>query len=303
MSKQPVTPRLPLFQPTELRDQMRFFQVPARGWAWGLLALLLAAALVFAAMLIGNVAMMLDPAFAASLFETGASGSLTDVTSALVMTPAVFLINNLSIAAFIPVAVLASWLIYKQGFGWLSSVVGRFRWRWWGMALAVFAIGYAIYYAIQLALFGPQSFFGDMSWRSSSLVLIIGIVLTTPLQCAGEEFLVRGLVARSIAAIIRPRLIGLAASAIGSSLLFMWLHSAADVWLNSYYTCVGLMLWWLVWRTGGLEAAVAFHIINNLMSEINVPFTDISQMMDRSAGQGSPWILLDLGVQLILVLL
>lgn len=267
-----------LFQPVVLKDSMRFFQVPAMAWWWGLLGLVAFGGLLFLTMLLGSQLMnWVDPR------------ALAQNTT----TPAIFLLNNVWIAAIIPASVFVSFWFYRQGFGWLSSVIGRFRWKWFLLPLGVFVVGYIIENLIELLLFGANGYgLSGLTWQPTSLVMIVGIVLTTPLQCAGEEFMARGIVSRLIAAVIPQRQIGLILAAVGSSGLFMWLHSADDNWLNCYYFSTGLVLWWLAYRTGGLEASIALHMVNNLFSEWMLPFQDISGMFDRSAGTGSPAMLI-----------
>ena len=43
----------------------------------------------------------------------------------------------------------------------------------------------------------------------------------------------------------------------------------------------------LAYRTGGLEAPVALHVVNNLASEVSLPFIDIGDIFNRSAGTAS----------------
>jgi membrane protease YdiL (CAAX protease family) len=252
------------------------------------------AALTLVSMLIVSVVMVVtDPVVAAAALR-GES----------VTTPLAFLWNNISIAFFIPIAVLVSWLFYRQGFGWLVSVTGRARWRWFGLVLGVFIVGYAVNYGISTVVYGVDGMgWTQLSWQSTSLFLIVSVLVTTPFQCAGEEFLFRGALSRLIGGIIPAKWVGLVASAVLSSAAFMALHSASDVWLNINYFSVGLMMWWLAYRTGGLEASIAFHVVNNLFAEISLPFTDISGMFDREAGSASALVLIDLAFQVIMVVI
>ena len=49
-----------------------------------------------------------------------------------------------------------------------------------------------------------------------------------------------------------------------------------------------------VWRTGGLEAAVALHVCNNMISEITLPFGGLAEMFDRGAGTAGPETLIQM---------
>ncbi len=103
-----------LFLPVELKDYIRFFQVPARKWWWALAALAAYAAAYF----------MLDLFVAPLLFGTFAQDTWIGNTGT---TPMYFLLNNIYISLDIAVCTALAWLFFRQGFGWLVSVVGRFR--------------------------------------------------------------------------------------------------------------------------------------------------------------------------------
>ena len=281
-----------IFLPTELTDYMRYQRVPARRWWWGFITLPSLAVAFIVVILLGSIPMvMIDPT------------AVFDLTGFKV-TPEIFLINNVIIAAMIPVTVLLSWLIYRQGFGWLTSVTGRFRWKWFWIPLGVFAAGYAVQMAIEIAILGPADYgLLDMRILPTTTFMIVAILLTTPLQCAGEEYLVRGGVARSLAALIPNKVAGLILAAVGSSAVFMLLHGAGDPWLNIVYFSMGLVLWWLAYRTGGLEASIALHVVNNLFAEFMMPFSDFSDLFERGEGTGSPVLLISVAVEIVLVLL
>jgi uncharacterized protein len=140
-----------------------------------------------------------------------------------------------------------------------------------------------------------------LSWRPYSLFLIIGILVTTPLQCAGEEYGVRGLAARVVGSYGSPR-VSFWVAALLSSVLFMFLHAAQDPYLNAFYFTFGMAASWMVWRTGGLEASIAMHVVNNVLSEATMPFSDISGMFDRQTGSAGVWDVLPLAVVMVLSL-
>jgi membrane protease YdiL (CAAX protease family) len=273
---------------------MRFFQTPARPWWWGLIALAAyAAASLLIVVIAGVVLAIIDPEF------TNAT-----IGGRIVTTPTVFLVNNIAIALDIVVCTALSYAFFRQGFGWLVSVVGRFRWKWAAIALGIFAAGYAIQMVVDILVEGSSSFgLNDLTLKPYTWLLIVGILVTTPFQCAGEEFQARAFLPRLIAAIIPFRWVGLVLSALVPSVVFMLMHDAQDPWLNFNYFCVALMMWWLAYRTGGIEASIALHVVNNLFSEWTMPFTDISDMFDRSVGTGSPTVLIYLAVQLALVVI
>ncbi len=55
-------------------------------------------------------------------------------------------------------------------------------------------------------------------------------------------------------------------AALVTATLFALAHGAQDPWLFSDRLAFGLVASWLAWRTGGLEAPIALHAANNLVS-------------------------------------
>ncbi len=198
------------------------------------------------------------------------------------LTPALFLANNIGIALMIPCAWLGL-IIYGQKPRWLSSVTGRLRWGWMLRLIGLITIPYLILQTVDALLLSGLP---DFSWKPYSLFMIASILLTTPLQCAGEEYGTRGLINRVLASYGSPR-VSFWIGAVGSSLVFMTLHVAADPYLNAFYFTFGMVACWMAWRTGGLEASIAMHVVNNVFSMAYFPFTDFSNAMDRSVGAAS----------------
>lgn len=208
----------------------------------------------------------------------------------LIATPAIFISNNIGLALLTPVSFVIARLLFKQKGGWLSSVVGRFRWSWFAWCLAVLAPIWLVTGGFELWLTLRS---GDvvLAVNDDTWVMLIGVLLTTPLQCAGEEFSDRGLINRAASSFIKHPVAGPLLGALVSSALFMAAHSAQDVWLNGFYFAFGMIACWLTWRTGGLEAAIAMHVVNNLVTLSVAPFMDISGLFDRGESTATPMAL------------
>ncbi|WP_455130718.1 CPBP family intramembrane glutamic endopeptidase [Propionibacterium acidifaciens] len=213
-------------------------------------------------------------------------------------TPALFIANNVGLACSIPIVWLVARL-HGQPIGFVHSVIGRFRWRWFGWCLAVLLPIWIVFTVADAFLEGGG--LDGLAVNGDTVVLILGILLTTPLQCAGEEWFFRGGINRLVAGCFpqRTKTLGIVSALVGgavSSFCFMLAHMAQDPWLNIGYFCFGAAACLLCYCTGGLEASTAMHIINNMTAMALMPFSDISHMMDRSEGTGSPWSLLQLAV-------
>lgn len=214
-------------------------------------------------------------------------------------TPGIILANSVALALLVPAALLLS-LIAGQPAGFLHSVAGRFRWGWCFVALGIAFVGMAAYTGLTILLDGGVGSLG-LSVSSYSWWLFVGLMLVTPFQAAAEEYLLRGVLFRTVAAWLPTERAGLVVGALVSSFVFMLLHSASDPWLNLMYFAMGLAFAWLTTRTGGLEAAIAVHVANNMIGMALVPFQDINLLFDRAAGAGSPVVLIQLAAVLIVV--
>ena len=198
------------------------------------------------------------------------------------ITPTFFLANNVALGLSIPLAFLLSRWPFGQPGGFVSSVIGRLRWRLLLTYMAAISLPWLVVMALSL-----WSGRGALQINADTWVLAVGILLTTPFQAAGEEYLFRGIGYRAFASFFRNPAIAIPFGGVLQALLFMSAHGAGDATLNAHYLLFGLIAAWLVWRTGGLEAAIAVHVVNNLTSEAAMPFTDISQMFDRQEGVAS----------------
>lgn len=267
--------------PVEPREYHEFLRTPRLRWWRPVLALLMGAGLFLVANLVFTVpAMFYDMSTGLTTIENYTS------LDAIVVTPAFFLANNLSLAACVPIAGLTQWACFGQRPRWMSAVTGGFRWRWFGECVVWILPIFLASLLLDVVLGGLP----EVRPNPNTVFMIAAILLTTPLQSAGEEYLLRGLGQRAIAAWL-PRMAGLVVSTGITAVVFMLLHGAGDPWLNAFYVVFAVAASGLAWRTGGLEAAVAMHAVNNVVSMTFLPFTDFSDMFDRTSGVGSPAVL------------
>ncbi len=279
-------PPKPSVLPVEPREYHEFLRTPRLRWWRAVLALLMGGALFFAASLVFTMpAMFYDIAAGRTKLEDYTS------LSSMQMTPAFFLANNLALAACVPIAGLTQWACFGQRPRWLSSVTGGFRWRWFGECVLWILPLFVVSLLLDV-LFGGLD---GLRVGPDTVFMALAILLTTPWQAAGEEYLLRGLGQRAVASWL-PRRAGLVVSTAVTAGIFMYLHGAGDPWLNAFYLFFAVTGSLLAWRTGGLEAAVALHAVNNLVSMVFLPFTDFSDMFDRSAGTGSPAVLVQMAI-------
>jgi membrane protease YdiL (CAAX protease family) len=249
----PVTP--PGAPPHDL-PQPYALLMRTRDWSWWrpLLGLLLFAVLyTVASLLIG---------FTAAISGLGVD-LLVDLTDA-----GVLLLTNISLIIAIPMIWLC-WLVpHGLRIGWSSSVLGRLRWRlfvpltWRALASLGAAVALTVLIGVLAGpggLTGPASSYG---W------LVLVVLFTTPLQAAAEEYVFRGYLSQAIAGWVgRPRA-GALVAAVVSAVLFSLAHAPPGGVFSQaflYRFAIGLALSAVVWLTGGLEAAIVLHAVNNVV--------------------------------------
>jgi len=208
-------------------------------------------------------------------------------------SPLVFLLGNVSLAALIPCAMLTIWAVHGIRPGFLSSIRGRIRWSWLlacsGAAFVVVLAGLAVSFLIPV---DPDAEMLDptLAPLSTFIALAAVIVLTTPLQAAGEEYAFRGYIAQAISAWVRFPVVPIVITA----LLFAFAHGSQNLPLFLDRFVFGLVAGYLVVRTGGLEASIALHAIYNVaVLLVGAAYADFG---DQLMSTDAPWSLVVFGV-------
>ena len=181
-------------------------------------------------------------------------------------TPLGLLANNLSIAMILPAVLFAVFAVHRERPGWLSSVEGVLRWDLLGRLFAVALALVMVFFAATFVV--PPVGLGDFDPPPAGrlLGLFAVIALTTPLQAAAEEYGFRGYLTQAMCSWFSRPSRGTVVAGVVTAFLFALAHGSQDPWLFSDRLAFGLVASWLAWRTGGLEAAIALHVANNLVS-------------------------------------
>ncbi|MDR2999433.1 MAG: CPBP family intramembrane metalloprotease [Microbacterium sp.] len=186
--------------------------------------------------------------------EVAASGGMD------LADPVTFVVAMFSIILLLPALLIASRVVSGRGLGLLSSVSGRLRWGWMlrclGLAAAVFALQTSISMGVSLAQ-GEGLFVSGATVQPWPMLLLV--ILLVPLQSATEEYVFRGFLMQAVGSWLKHP-----AFAILLPLpLFVFGH-LYDVWGMLSVAAFALAAGWLTWRTGGLEAGIALHVVNNV---------------------------------------
>jgi len=118
---------------------------------------------------------------------------------------------------------------------------------------------------------------GLKEFTAATATSAVVVLLTTPLQAAGEEYLFRGYLLQAFGSFLRNRWVAV----VGTATLFALAHGAQNFPLFFDRFAFGLIAGWLVTRTGGLEAGIALHAVNNFVAfGLALSFGDLSATLN-----------------------
>lgn len=208
-------------------------------------------------------------------------------------------VDLLLIASVIPFVLLAAGWIGRRPAGTASSVAGGLRWRWLGVCLLVALPVLALSCGIVLLLPGQEvapSGWADMEVFLPAMAMLVVLV---PLQSAAEEYVFRGWLLQSVGAFFRSPWCAVAPQAV----LFAAAHGWGTLWGFAELVVFGLLAGGLTVRTGGLEAAIGLHAVNNLLAfGLSAAAVDGLSSEETAADATLPLVVIDLaGVALYTV--
>jgi uncharacterized protein len=204
-------------------------------------------------------------AAAAVVLVALATGVTPNLALLNLVDPWVLLITNVSLILLIPAVWLAWAVAHGMAIGWSASVLARIRPRlflpYTRMALLTLGVGIGLSIGIGLLL-DAGSVTGPVP-RLGWLLLVV--FLTTPLQSAAEEYLFRGYLSQMVAGWFRSHRVGAITAAVVTAAVFSLAHAPEDFWTFLDRFVFALAASATVWLTGGLEAAIVLHAVNNVL--------------------------------------
>lgn len=188
--------------------------------------------------------------------------------------------------------ILLTWLVTRvfHGLkpGWLSSVRPRIRWTYFFacLAVSVLALIATLVVSAVVGAIAPSSDQGVGSdgvndFTATTRDFLLVILLLTPFQAAGEEYVFRGYLTQAFGGITGSKAIAV----VGPALLFALAHGAQDppVFVDRF--AFGLVAGILVISTGGLEAGIAMHVLNNFFAYgLALAYTDMGSALNPTGG-------------------
>jgi membrane protease YdiL (CAAX protease family) len=175
--------------------------------------------------------------------------------------PVVLALSLSSVAVLLPSVWLARLIMGPRPVGLLSSIAGRLRWRWMARLIPAVVIAYGastLFSILLLPLLTGESI-PPAVVSSSTWTVVLVAVLLVPLQATAEEFFFRGYLAQTIGGWLKHPLFAILLPVP----LFTISHPQYDVWGLIDVSVFAVVAGWLVWRTGGLEASIVAHVVNN----------------------------------------
>ncbi len=165
--------------------------------------------------------------------------------------------THLAIGSLLAIVLLLyRWLHGRQP-QWVCSVQPGMRWRYLLICLVIAAV--VLNASMWLLRWGTQH------WQQPQpdwLLFLCIIVVTSPVQAAAEEFFFRGYLLQAVGSMAQRAWVGVLFSAV----VFAILHGSQNPALFAHRLGFGLIAGGLVYLTGGLEASIAAHVMNNVFA-------------------------------------
>lgn len=193
---------------------------------------------------------------------------------------------NLTLAGLIPITFLATWALHGLRPGWLTSVRPRMRWGFFlaCLGLSLVALVATVVVSAMLPIqgeTGSADVTGELNaFTDQTRNFLLVVLFLTPLQAAGEEYAFRGYLTQVFGGHF-----GVYAAVLVPALLFALAHGAQDPPIFFDRFAFGLVAGILVVRTGGLEAGIAMHVLNNWLAfGLALAFGDLGSSLNPSGG-------------------
>ncbi len=174
--------------------------------------------------------------------------------------PVGMLAVNLGITTLIPICWVLMAIMHQVRPRWLWSVQAGLRWRYLLICLGIAAVALNGVVLLSTLVEAPARW----SLQPGFWGFLVVIILTSPLQAAAEEVFFRGYLMQALGSLVAKPWFGVVVSA----LVFALLHGTQNLPLFLDRLGFGLLAAVLVWRTGGLEAGIAAHVINNVFAYV-----------------------------------
>lgn len=197
--------------------------------------------------------------------------------------PLVLFTTLASIAVMLPAIMLGALIVGPGAVGGLWSVAGRLRWRWLARCvvpgLAFMAVTVGLSYVVAPLVVGESLGTGPVTTPGETLVwAVVVILVVTPFQATAEEYAFRGMAMQTLGSWVAFPVVAVVLPTVA----FAFAHDY-NPWGMLDVAVFGVAAAYLTWRTGGLEAAIVAHVLNNtVLFLLSAPFAGVE------SSDGSP---------------
>jgi membrane protease YdiL (CAAX protease family) len=250
--------------------------LPSYRWWKPLIALLITVVLwIFATVIVVLIGVVIAAASGQITFDT-ADAALAQLTKLFGVVdagnPLSVSIGLIGVATLLPSVLLAYRIVGFRPGSVLRSVAFRLRWRWLAFCLLPAFVITVVATLIQFFLFpvflGGGSIVAPTIPLGTFLICAVIIIVVTPLQAAAEEFAFRGLITQAVGSWLRSPWLVIVISAIPFAAAHTQYTTSAGsfTWATADVALFALVAGFVTWRTGGIEASIALHAVNNTIA-------------------------------------
>jgi membrane protease YdiL (CAAX protease family) len=181
-------------------------------------------------------------------------------------------VGLIGVATLLPATLLGYLIVGLRPVSVLRSVAFRLRWRWMAFcllpALAITVLATLIQILLFPMVLSAGAAVAPTIPLGTFLVCAVLILVFTPLQAAAEEFAFRGLITQMFGSWLRPAWLVIVLSAIPFAAAHtQYLGDGGSLtWATADVAFFALAAGFVTWRTGGIEASIALHTINNTVA-------------------------------------
>lgn len=187
--------------------------------------------------------------------------------------PLSVLMNLLAVIIMIPSVLIGMLAVGIRPLGRIWSVAARIRWGIIGRSLGIAVLAVVVTNLVGIAIGIAMTAITDPGALTeettplpeidvnAALVSLALVVVLVPLQATAEEVVFRGMFMQVIGAWLRNPWFAILIPTVAFAVLHIY-----DIWGMLVVGLMGLAAGWLTWRTGGLEAAIGIHVVNNLFA-------------------------------------
>ncbi|MFJ2767905.1 lysostaphin resistance A-like protein [Streptomyces sp. NPDC087300] len=171
----------------------------------------------------------------------------------------------LSLALLLPVVFMAARWVQRRPQGTVSSVAGRLRWGWLvrcGLVALPLVAGSLGVMMLLPDAGGTGTEGTEWAGLGDFLLGLAVVCVLVPFQAAAEEYVFRGWLTQAVGAWCRSPWLAI----LPQAPLFAAAHGWGTPWGFADLVVFALVAGVLTIRTGGLEAAIGLHVLNNLLA-------------------------------------